>query len=109
MIHVLPVHYTGEALVASMFTYNSLPPQNSPAIFLIIAAVMSALTLWLRGDLWKYLTLLALQVILAIILALIFPIMEMLLEAILNEKLRKVGEKVRAQNARMEAYYKAKQ
>lgn len=100
---------TGEVLVATMFTFNSLPSQDSSAMFLMIAAVMSALTLWLRGDLWKYLTLVALQVILAVVLALIFPIMEMLLEAILNEKLRKVGEKVRAQNARMEAYYNAKQ
>lgn len=92
--------------MATMFTYNSLPPQESPTMFIIIGVIMSILTLWLRGDLWKYLTLTALEVILAIMIALLFPIMEMLLEAILNEKLRKVGEKVRAQNARMEAYYK---
>jgi len=92
-----------------MFTYNSLPTSSSPTLFLIIMAVMLALTLWLRGDLWKYLTLVALQLILAIMLALVFPILEMLLEAILNEKLKKVGEKVRAQNARMEAYYNSKQ
>lgn len=92
--------------MATMFTYNSLPPQESPTMFIIIGVIMSILTLWLRGDLWKYLTLTALEVILAIMIALLFPVMEMLLEAILNEKLRKVGEKVRAQNARMEAYYK---
>ncbi len=100
---------TGESLVATMFTYNSLPPQKTPTAFVAILVGMLILTLWLRGDLWKYLTLVALEVILAILLALIFPIMEMLLEAILNEKLKKVGEKVRAQNVRMEAYYKAKQ
>lgn len=92
--------------MATMFTYNSLPPQESPTMFIIIGVIMSILTLWLRGDLWKYLILTALEVILAIMIALLFPVMEMLLEAILNEKLRKVGEKVRAQNARMEAYYK---
>jgi hypothetical protein len=100
---------TGEALVATMFTHNSLPPQSTPIFFIIIAFVAFLLTLWLRGDMWKYLTLIILQICLAIVLALIFPIMEMLLENILNEKLRKVGDKVRAHTKRMEVYYKAKQ
>lgn len=95
--------------MATMFTFNSLPSNDSPSLFVMIAAIMSALTFWLGGDLKKYLTLIAFQVVLAILLALLFPIMEMLLEAILNEKLRKVGEKVRAQNARMQAYYNHQQ
>lgn len=98
----------GEGLVATMFTHNSLPPQNSAIFLIIIAALAYVLTLWTRGDMWKYLTLVALQIVLAIILALLFPIMEMLLEAILNEKLRKVGDKVRANAERMEAYYTRK-
>jgi hypothetical protein len=91
------------------FTHNSLPPQSTRLFFIIILAVAFILTLWLRGDLWKYLTLIILQICVAIVLALLFPIMEMLLEAILNEKLRKVGDKVRVHTKRMEAYYKAKQ
>lgn len=95
--------------MVTWFTHNSLPPQSTPMFFIIILVVAFILTLWLRGDLWKYLTLIILQICVAIVLALLFPIMEMLLEAILNEKLRKVGDKVRAHTKRMEAYYKAKQ
>jgi uncharacterized membrane protein YvlD (DUF360 family) len=101
--------WIGEALVATMFTYSTLPPQETPTMFAVIAVCMFILTLWTRGNVWKYTTLTALQVILALVLALVFPILEMFIEAILNEKLKKVGDKIRAQHVRMEAYYAAKQ
>jgi hypothetical protein len=40
-----------------------------------------------------------------VFVALAFPIMEMVLEAILNEKLQKVGDKVRAHHRVVQAYY----
>lgn len=63
------------------------------------------LTLWLRGNAWKYATLVGLELFVAVVAALAFPIMEMILEQILNEKMRKVGEKVRAHSERLESYY----
>ena len=65
------------------------------------------LTLWLRGNPWKYATVVALEVLLAVVAALAFPVMEMILEQILNDKLRRVGDKVRAHSERLEAYYQA--
>jgi len=96
--------WAGEALVMIMFVYNSIPEKSS-TMATVVAVVSTLLTLWLRGNLWKYATLLGLEVFVAIIAALAFPIMEMILEQILNEKMRKVGEKVRAHSQRLEAYH----
>lgn len=76
---------------------------------MIMAAVSFLLTLWLRGNPWKYATLVGLEAFVAIVAALAFPVMEMILEQILNEKMRRVGEKVRAHSERLEAYYKMKE
>ena len=95
---------TGECLVVCMFTYNSVP-QKSRYIALGVAVVALFLTLWLRGNAWKYATLVGLELFVAVVAALAFPIMEMILEQILNEKMRKVGEKVRAHSERLESYY----
>jgi hypothetical protein len=88
-----------------MFLYNSVP-QKSPIIVTITAVVSFLLALWLRGNPWKYLTLVGLEVFVAVVAALAFPVMEMILEQILNEKMRRVGEKLRAHSERLEAYYK---
>ena len=93
----------------TMFSNNSLPPQSTPYLFLGIAAASFALSLWLRGDPWKYVTLVAVELFLAIVVALLFPIMEMILEEILKEKLRKVGDKIRHHAKLMEVYYESKQ
>ena len=50
-----------------------------------------------------------LDVILAVLVAMAFPIMELLLEAILNEKLKKVGEKVRDHHRQLQSYYENKE
>ena len=47
------------------------------------------------------------MLILVVVIA--FPIMEMLLETILNEKLRKVGDKIRAHQKQLETYYANKE
>lgn len=96
--------WAGECLVVCMFTYNSVP-QKSRYIALGVAVVALFLTLWLRGNAWKYATLVGLELFVAVVAALAFPIMEMILEQILNEKMRKVGEKVRAHSERLESYY----
>lgn len=100
-------HLIGEILVVIMFTYNSLQHHNSPYLAMGVAFVAFLLTLWLRGNPWKYATVVALEALLALLAALAFPIMEMILEQILHDKLRRVGDKVRAHAERLEAYYHA--
>jgi hypothetical protein len=99
--------HAGEILVVIMFTYNSVPNNNSPYLALGVASLAFVLTLWLRGNPWKYATVVALEAMLAILAALAFPVMEMILEQILQDKLRRVGDKVRAHSERLEAYYNA--
>lgn len=96
--------WAGETLVMIMFVYNSIPEKNT-AMATIVAFASTLSTLWLRGNLFKYATLVGLEVFVAIIAALAFPIMEMILEQILKEKMRKIGEKVRAHSQRLEAYH----
>mmetsp|Transcript_32740 Transcript_32740/g.48483 ORF Transcript_32740/g.48483 Transcript_32740/m.48483 type:complete len:340 (+) Transcript_32740:182-1201(+) len=96
--------WAGEALVMIMFVYNSIPEKSS-ILSSVVAFVATLLTLWLRGNVWKYVTLVGLEVFVAVVAALAFPVMEMILEQILNEKLRKVGEKVRAHSIRLDLYY----
>ena len=54
-------------------------------------------------------TVVVLEAILTFFVAVAFPVMELILEAILNEKLKKVGDKVRAHHDAVERYYAAKQ
>jgi hypothetical protein len=61
--------------------------------------------LWFRGKVWNYLVVIGLEVFFAIFIAVSFPVFEMILDAILNDKLKKVGDKIRAQHRVMERYY----
>ena len=72
-------------------------------------SILSGLAaLWFRGLFWNYVSIIILIAVLAFFVAVAFPVMELILEAILNEKLRKVGDKVRAHHAALDKYYKAK-
>lgn len=73
-----------------------------------LAIVSFLLALWFRGYFWTYATTLVLEALFVVLVALAFPLMEMVLEAILNEKLKSVGERVRAHHNYMQAYYQAK-
>mmetsp|Transcript_13758 Transcript_13758/g.17953 ORF Transcript_13758/g.17953 Transcript_13758/m.17953 type:complete len:360 (+) Transcript_13758:146-1225(+) len=104
------IFWLGESLVVALFTYNSVSSIPWNAItFGVLGLAGSLLALWFRGSFFNYLAIVVLEVILAVLVALAFPIMELLLEAILNEKLKKVGEKVRDHHRQMEEYYKTKQ
>jgi hypothetical protein len=106
------VFWMGEALVIAMFTYNSIPniPASIPTVVWAgsLAFGSSLLALWFRGKFWNYFWTILFIVFLGVFVALAFPVMELLLEAILNEKLTRVGEKIRAQHRHMEAYYAEK-
>ena len=101
--------WAGEALVICMFTYNSataIPKNVLTMLGLSIFSILAAL--WFRGNIWNYAIVIGMEAFMALFVAMAFPIMELILETILTEKLRKVGEKVRAHHQQLEAYYKAK-
>ncbi|KAL7558521.1 hypothetical protein ACA910_008115 [Epithemia clementina (nom. ined.)] len=98
--------WLGETMVVALFSYNSLinAPWNIFS-YSLLAVAAGLLALWFRGKFYNYLTALVLEVILAVLIAMAFPIMELVLEAILNEKLKKVGEKIRSHHRQLEQYY----
>lgn len=100
--------WVGEALVTAVFTLNSLGIPKTTPVVVAVGIFSSVAALWFRGKFWNYAIIIGLEFFLAVFIALAFPIMEMVLEAILNDKLKKVGDKVRAHHANMERYYQSK-
>ena len=90
----------GETLVMTLFLANSFE-KRSPALLALFTTISSLFALWLRGQFWRYATLLGFQGVIALLVVLAFPIMEMILEQIVEEKMKKVGEKIRAHDARL--------
>ena len=104
------LYWMGESMVIFMFTFNSLGLTQQRNILITGAVAVFAIlaALWFRGKFWNYVIVIGLELFMALFIALSFPIFEMILEAILNDKLKKVGDKVRQQHAYMEKYYKQK-
>lgn len=101
--------WVGESTVIVLFTLNSVEsiPRNALGIgALSILAGLAAL--WFRGKFWNYTMVIAFEAFMAVFIALAFPVMEMVLEAVLNEKLKKIGEKIRTHHQHMEAHYASK-
>jgi len=108
----------GETCVIAMFTLNSLgiiPPPSmstSPQRLILyyggVTTFAGLAALWFRGKFWNYFIILAMEFFMAVFIALAFPIMEMVLEAIINDKLKKIGDKVRIHHEHMERYYQSK-
>mmetsp|Transcript_30493 Transcript_30493/g.64791 ORF Transcript_30493/g.64791 Transcript_30493/m.64791 type:complete len:427 (-) Transcript_30493:192-1472(-) len=97
----------GETVVMSSFLSNSF--ENQPTALLLLFSVLSLLmSLWLRGRFWRYATLLGFEGVIALLVVLAFPIMEMILESIVEEKMRKVGEKIRSHDVRMKELLRRK-
>ena len=92
--------WLGETIVMTSFLCNSFEKQTR-GLVVGFATLSLLLSLWLRGKFWRYSTLLGLEAFVAILLVIAFPIMEMILESIVEEKMRKVGEKIRAHDKRM--------
>lgn len=101
------IFWLGESLVIFMFSFNSVSTRSSVALGAMgVGSILAAL--WFRGSLWNYATALGLELLAAIVVAFTSPLVELLLEAILNDKMRKVGEKVRAHHAEVQRHYEAK-
>jgi hypothetical protein len=103
--------WIGESTVMGMFIFNSiggsLPGIGLP-LYGAIAVFSILMSLWIRGQFWTYFLILIFQLLLLLLVVMAFPVIEMVLETILNEKLRKVGDKVRAHQKQLEAYYSNK-
>jgi hypothetical protein len=104
------LYWVGESLVIGTFTYNSISGtvQKTTPFYFGIAVFSMLAALWFRGKFWNYFLVLGLELFMGIFIAMAFPIMEMVLEAILNDKLKKVGDKVRAHHQHLERYYNSK-
>ncbi len=105
------LYWLGESITIFMFTYNSMeskPSLASPAFLVLVMIFGTLAALWFRGRWRNYLIVLGLEAFFAIFIAVSFPIFEMILEAILADKLKKVGDKIRAQHKAMERYYESK-
>lgn len=94
-------------MVLGTFMWNSVAGTvpGSPITIGAIGFISSIAALWFRGKFWNYVIVLAFEGLLILVVVMAFPVIEMLLETILNEKLRKVGDKVRAHQKQLEAYY----
>jgi len=105
------VFFLGESTGTFMFIFNSIRtslPVMTPVVLIVIAFVASALALIFRGKFWNYFIAMLFEAGLLLVVVMAFPVIEMMLETILNEKLRKVGDKVRAHQKQLEAYYASK-
>jgi hypothetical protein len=106
--------WTGEALIMTMFCLNTLAAKESSALRPNLALgigvyiLFAIVALIVRGKGWRYLTLLGIEMIFALAAVLIFPIMEMILDEIMNEKMRKIGDRVRLYHKQMEESYQQK-
>jgi len=98
----------GETIVMTCFFSNSFENRPTKLLLIPFTIVSILFSLWLRGRFWRYATILGFEGIIAIFVVLAFPIMEMILESIVDEKMRKVGEKIRAHDVRMKELLKRK-
>mmetsp|Transcript_34697 Transcript_34697/g.41508 ORF Transcript_34697/g.41508 Transcript_34697/m.41508 type:complete len:172 (-) Transcript_34697:86-601(-) len=94
--------YFAETTVMTLFILNSLttdkstPVRPSPMVCGGYTALSAIVCLWIRGRVWRYAILVVLELGCALSAVLVFPLMEMVLEEIMKDKLKKIGEKVRA-------------
>ena len=102
------LYWLGESMTIFMFTCNSMEVKLSLSNPIYLGAILVfgiLAALWFRGKFWNYAIVVGLEIFVGVFIAVAFPVFEMILEAILNDKLKKVGDKIRAQHKFMERYY----
>lgn len=104
--------WMGETLVMSMFCINTLVSKEAsvvrPSLGLGVGVYIffGLIALYIRGKGWRYMTILSVELVCALVAVMVFPIMEMIMEALVDEKMKKVGEKVRLYAKVMEEHHK---
>ena len=96
--------WCGESIVMTCFFLNSMLPtqKGSPGIMMKCLIASTLMAWFLKGNFWRYAIILSIEAGLALTVVIVFPIMEMIFEEIMNEKLRKIGDKIRVQFKRMQ-------
>jgi hypothetical protein len=105
--------WMGEVLIMTMFCLNTVASKEAgttlrPTLGLGIGFYIffGLIALYIRGKGWRYITCLAIELGCALTAVLVFPIMEMIMDTLVDEKMRKVGERVRLYSKVMEDNYK---
>lgn len=101
-------YWLGESIVLAIIITRTFEGALTRTLLALFSIISLLLTLWLRGRFWRYLTILGFEGIIALLVVLAFPIMEMILESIVEEKMRKVGDKVRVHDERMKEVLRRK-
>jgi hypothetical protein len=87
-----------------MLAYKLIPHWSSQ-LAIGVAGFATLFTLWLRGNVWNYMIIVALETFVAVLTSLAFVATAMILEQMLHDKLHQVGEKVRAHLECLVAFY----
>ena len=98
------IFWCGESIVITCLLLNSMLPTQtgSPGIMMACLIASTLMACFLKGKFWRYAIILSIEAGLALIAVVAFPIMEMIFEEIMNEKLRKIGDKIRVQFKRIQ-------
>ena len=97
--------WMGESLVLLllMINYSSDEVDERPLAMFIVSAILAPILTYIIGArFWRYSMIIGIELVIGLCALVIFPILEVMIEQIVNEKLQKVGEKVRAHVKRME-------
>jgi hypothetical protein len=104
--------WMGETLIMTIFCINTLVSKEAssvrPSLGLGVGLYVffAMIALFIRGKGWRYMTILSMELGLALVAVLVFPIMEMIMEALVDEKMKKVGERVRLYARVMEEHHR---
>jgi hypothetical protein len=106
--------WMGEAMVMTIFCLNTIASREestlrpSLPLGMGLFVLFGLIALYIRGKGWRYLGCLSIELGCALIAVIVFPMMEMVMETLMDEKLKKVGERVRLYSKVMEESYNAK-
>ena len=93
----------GEMIILASFLFNYYPIfQGSLLGILLLSVISPILSLWLRGRFWTYVTLLGIELGIVILGITVGIAMKRALTGIAQVRMRKVGEKIRIREKRMQ-------
>lgn len=104
--------WMGETLIMTMFCINTLVSKEASSVRpswglgMALYVFFAIVALLIRGKGWRYMTILSMELGLALVAVMVFPIMEMIMEALVDEKMKKVGERVRLYAKVMEEHHR---
>lgn len=103
-------YWIAETTLQTVFTHNALPIdyRNSKSFFVLLL-FLSLFALYTKGNVYKYLKLIAVEFVFAIVVVIVFPLLELIVEEIVKDKMERVGIRVRDHLKRMEQLIRQEQ